>query len=49
MFYLFKAIKQHIARITNMLQGIGNVGKFINYCFGWDNPFLSFFTFMVRK
>ncbi|CAF1475342.1 unnamed protein product [Adineta ricciae] len=41
------AIKQHLARITNMLSGVINVMKFINHCFQWDNPWLSFGTFMV--
>ncbi|UJR10042.1 hypothetical protein I4U23_014264 [Adineta vaga] len=41
------AIKQHVTRIQNMLSGVVNVMKFINHCFQWDNPWLSFSTFMV--
>ena len=49
LFRYFKAIKQHVSRSQNMLKGIMNFGKFINYCFQWENPVISFFAFMVRS
>jgi hypothetical protein len=49
MFIHLKAIKQSVSRITNMLSGVVNVFKFLDHCFQWENPWLSFFTFMVRK
>ncbi|CAF3636677.1 unnamed protein product [Rotaria sordida] len=41
------AIKQHVTRIQNMLKGIVDLVKFIDYCFQWENPWLSFSVFMV--
>ncbi|CAF3927185.1 unnamed protein product [Adineta steineri] len=41
------AIKQSIARITNMMSGFINVMKFIDHTFHWENPYLSFGTFMA--
>ncbi|CAF1101576.1 unnamed protein product [Rotaria sordida] len=41
------AIKQHLIRIQNMLKGVINVVKFIDYSFRWENPRLSFSVLMV--
>ncbi|CAF3567717.1 unnamed protein product [Rotaria sp. Silwood1] len=41
------AIKQHVTRIRNMLKGTVDVVKFIDYCFRWENPRLSFSVLMV--
>ncbi|CAF1341232.1 unnamed protein product [Rotaria sp. Silwood1] len=41
------AIKQHVTRIQNMLKGIVNLVKFIDDCFQWENPWLSFAVFMA--
>jgi hypothetical protein len=32
-----------------MLKSVFDVMKFIDYCFHWEQPFLSFSAFMVRK
>ncbi|CAF0731605.1 unnamed protein product [Rotaria sordida] len=39
--------KQHINRIRNMFKYIVNTVKFVNYCFEWENPILSFCTFII--
>ncbi|CAF5091443.1 unnamed protein product [Rotaria sp. Silwood1] len=44
---LLAAIKQHVTRIQNMLKGIVNLVKFIDDCFQWENPWLSFAVFMA--
>jgi len=50
MFFCYsKAIKQHVTRTHNMLKSVFNVLKFIDYCFHWESPLLSFTAFMVRK
>ncbi|CAF1417032.1 unnamed protein product [Rotaria magnacalcarata] len=38
--------KQHINRVRNMLKYVLNAVKFINYCFEWENPLLSFCAFI---
>ena len=40
--------KQHINRARNMLMNVVNLVKFIDYCFQWENPLLSFSAFMVK-
>ncbi|CAF4655605.1 unnamed protein product, partial [Rotaria sp. Silwood2] len=37
--------KQHINRVRNMLKCVVNAAKFVNYCFEWENPILSFCSF----
>jgi hypothetical protein len=32
-----------------MLKGVVNVVKFIDYCFQWESPLISFFAFMVGE
>ncbi|CAF1446188.1 unnamed protein product [Adineta ricciae] len=39
--------KQHINRVRNSLRTVVNAVKFINYCFQWENPVLSFCTFIA--
>ncbi|CAF3277495.1 unnamed protein product [Rotaria socialis] len=41
------AVKQHVTRVENIVTSILNVLKFIDYCFHWENPWLSFSAFMV--
>ncbi|CAF3448561.1 unnamed protein product, partial [Rotaria sp. Silwood2] len=47
MFIHVKAIKHHVTRIQNMLKGVVDVAKFIDYCFRWENPRLSFSVLIV--
>ncbi|CAF0832577.1 unnamed protein product [Adineta ricciae] len=39
--------KQHINRVRNSLRTVVNAVKFINDCFQWENPMLSFCTFIA--
>ncbi|UJR36030.1 hypothetical protein I4U23_028768 [Adineta vaga] len=39
--------KQHINRVRNLLKTVVNAAKFINYCFQWESPVLSFCTFII--
>ncbi|CAF0922999.1 unnamed protein product [Adineta steineri] len=39
--------KQHINRVRSVLVHVVNVVKFIDYCFQWENPLLSFCTFIM--
>ncbi|CAF0751522.1 unnamed protein product [Rotaria sp. Silwood1] len=39
--------KQHINRVRNMLKYVVNTVKFVNYCFEWENPILSFCAFII--
>lgn len=32
-----------------MLKGVVDLFKFINECFQWENPLISFLTFMVSE
>lgn len=46
---IFQVLKQHINRVRNMLKSVLNVAKFINDCFQWENPLLSFCAFIVSR
>ncbi|CAF3475717.1 unnamed protein product [Rotaria sp. Silwood1] len=37
----------HINRVRNMLKYVVNTVKFVNYCFEWENPILSFCAFII--
>lgn len=39
--------KQHINRVRTMISQLLDLFKFINYCFQWENPMLSFLAFMI--
>ena len=45
--FVLQVIKQHVARIQNMLKSVLGVVKFIDYCFQWESPLTSFLAFMV--
>lgn len=40
-------LKQHINRVRNMLIQVVDFSKFVDYCFQWENPLLSFSTFIL--